>query len=122
MQVFQGALCALARVNEGLSLQPYRPLEPEQPQLPAGACTLMKFWHLSASHQDRTHPRWAKAQTEPPLPALGCQLYPFPGAVTHESGQSPIPGTAQQIQSWDFAFSGFLRLGSGTATTTALPF
>lgn len=43
MQVFQGALCALACVNQGLNLQPYRPLEPEQPWLPAVARTLMKF-------------------------------------------------------------------------------
>lgn len=54
----------MAWVNRGLNLQLYRPLEPEQPWLPAGACMLMKFWHPSASHRDMTHPWWAKAQTE----------------------------------------------------------
>lgn len=122
MRVFQGALCAMAWVNGGLNLQLYRPLEPEQPWLPAGARMLMKFWHPSASHRDMTHPWWAKAQTEPPLPARGCQLYPFPGADTHEPGRSLIPGMVRQIQSWGFAFSGSPRLGSSTATTTVLPF
>jgi len=109
MQVFQGALCALSWVNQGLNLQLYRPLEPKQLWLSAGAHTLMKFWYQSAIHWN-------------PLPALGSQLHPFPGAVTHEPGQSPNPGMARQIQSHDFAFSGYLRLDSNTATTTGLPF
>lgn len=71
---------------------------------------------LPPSYGDVTHLKWAKAQTEPPLPALGCQEYYFSGAVIW-AGQEPNPRHHVANPGSGLCFHSFLRPGSSTATT-----